>query len=738
MHLPPLIQDLAIIMGLAGISSLLFRYLKQPIVLGYVLVGFLVGPSTRWFPTVLEPESLKVWAEIGVIILLFTLGLEFSVRKLLKVGSSALITASIEVLGMVGLGFFLAQAMGLRTIDSLYLGGICAISSTSLILKSFEEFRLKTRGFVKLVFGILVIEDVVAVLLMVFLSTAAQSKGFSSAELLESVMKLVFFVLIWFGFGVLVVPSVFRRMRALLTDEVLLITSAGLCLTMVALATEARFSPALGAFVMGSVLAETKEAQRIVQVIFPIRNFFAAIFFVSVGMMIDPVLIWEHIGMVLAVSLMVVVGKFSLTFLGSIVSGQGFRHSVQSALSLTQIGEFSFIIAGLGSSLGVTSSFLYPVAIGVSVLTMFVTPLLLRNLDPLVGGFQRRFPVKLLTAIERGQRKEQQGELGEFWKHRLRTLLIRICLNGAGVFAAFTWVNRFFLSRLEPWGVPNDWAQWISVLVAFSLASPFLWGIGFSSLDRRKDSFEAVRTARDEFLSKALLLVRLLLVSLVSLIGIVRYFPTVSGVVVGGVLIPVFILVFFRRIESIHARIEENFLRNFSSSHEDELVGAPHRLAPWDAHLAKIALSTESPFVGHTLESLKIRENFGVTVAAIERGRKFLAAPGRGHVLFPGDILQVIGTDAQLETFSIALGPSASEDTHAESKVALRSIVVLEGAWYAHKTIRDCGIRERTNGLVVGIESNGVRVLNPDSTTIILPGSVLWLVGDEDKVKALG
>ena len=315
-HLPTLITDLALILASAGLMTLIFKRLKQPSVLGYIVAGILAGPHITLTPTVIDSGNIQTWADIGVVFLLFALGLEFSFKKLMKVGGPAIIAALTIIVGMVVLGFIVGVAMGWKQMDSIFLGGMLAMSSTSIIYKAFEDLGLRTQRFTGLVFGILVIEDLVAIVLMVMLSTMAVSKNFEGMEMVYSIGKLLFFLLLWFLTGSYIIPTFFRRTRLLMGDETLLIVSLGLCFLMVVFATAVGFSSALGAFVMGSILAETIEAEKIERLVKPVKDLFAAIFFVSVGMMVDPGMIAQYIWPIVIITLTVLIGQSVFGTLG--------------------------------------------------------------------------------------------------------------------------------------------------------------------------------------------------------------------------------------------------------------------------------------------------------------------------------------------------------------------------------------------------------------------------------------
>jgi len=353
-HLPSLISDLALILLIASVITLLFKWLKQPVVLGYIVAGMLAGHNIGLIPTVVDTDNIQIWAEIGVMFLLFTLGLEFSFKKLTEVGKSGTVIVLVELSGMLILGFLLGRILGWKPLDSLLLGGMISLSSTTIIIKAFNDLKLKKRKFSTMVFAALVVEDLVAVVMMVLISTLAVSKNFSGEDMLFALLKLVFFLVIWFMLGIFLIPTFLKKVRPLLNDETLLIISLGLCLGMVVLAVEVGFSAALGAFIMGSILAETFEVERIEKLTKPLKDFFGAIFFVSVGMMVDMNVIVQFIWPILIISLVTMLGKLVFVSAGVYISGQSLKTSMQSGFSMAQIGEFAFILAGLGMSLGVT------------------------------------------------------------------------------------------------------------------------------------------------------------------------------------------------------------------------------------------------------------------------------------------------------------------------------------------------------------------------------------------------
>jgi CPA2 family monovalent cation:H+ antiporter-2 len=731
MHLPIIIQDLAIILIVAGAMTLLFRAIRQPVVLGYIVAGFLVGPNFEWFPTVIGIENIKVWADIGVIFLLFALGLEFSFKKLSHVGTPALLTALVEVTGMIGVGYLTGKIFGWNNMDSMFLGGILAISSTTIIIRAFDELDLKTRGFVNLVIGILIAEDLVAILLMVLLSTIAVSQTFSGVEMGIAGLKLGFFLTLWFILGIFLIPSFLKKVRKFLGRETLLIVSLGLCFLMVVLATKVGFSPALGAFIMGSILAETIEGEKIEHLIHPVKDLFGAIFFVSVGMLINAQVLVDYAVPILAITAVTIIGKLITTTAGSLLSGQSLRHSIQAGMSLAQIGEFSFIIAGLGLSLKVTSDFLYPIAISVSAITTFTTPYLIRSSDPLVYFIERKLPKKWRIKFESFRTASASVSQTSDWKILLKKSLMKIITNAVAVVALFLLVSEF----LHPWLITQEWnpqlTEGVSLAIAFVLSAPILWAIVGGQFGGEAAS--ALWSER-RFTGPLFIFEMFRWIFATFLVTVLAIRIVAPSFILVAICILVIATVYWipRYFEQIYEWLESWFVINFNEKETHSNKKSLPPLAPWDSHLAELTVSSDSSLIGRKLSELTIREKFGVTIALIERGKKVIPAPGRNDMLYPADVLQVIGSDEQINAFRYECEASAVALSEPPDFVyGLRSVYIDTTSPYVNKTIRDCGLREQTHGLVVGIEQNGKRILNPDSATIIHTGNVLWVVGDK-------
>lgn len=734
-HLPALISDLAVILMAASVVSLLFKKLNQPVVLGYIIAGFLVGPHISFFPTVLDLESLKTWSEIGVIFLLFALGLEFSFRKLARVGGAASITALVEVVAMLAIGWGAGRLFGWSQMDAIFLGGILAISSTTIIIRAFEEAGVKGRRFVNLVFGVLIVEDLVAILLLVLLSTLAISKQFSGSEMVGSVVKLLFFLTLWFLSGIFLVPSVLRRLKSIINEESLLVVSIGLCFLMVALASKAGFSPALGAFIMGSILAETTDAEKIEHLVKPVKDLFAAIFFVSVGTLIDPKALSENAAPVLILTVVTIAGKILSTTFGALVSGQPLRRSLQSGFSVAQIGEFSFIIAGLGLSLKVTSGFLYPIAVGVSALTTFTTPYLIRWADPAANALVGVLPARWVSALDAYSSAAQSAAATAEWSSIIRGYASRILLNAVLVTAIFIAAAELMPPFLSGYLESAKLVRGLSLFIAVMASAPFLWA-WLLSLPARNEVRHLWRTPRYrvpllalEFsrISSAIVLFGFLAPKLVT--NRTAFLITIASTLV--------VLVAFSRYwRALYKWFANRFVTNLEAR-ESAAEPAVPPIAPWDAHIARFEVAPNSEIAGQTLMDIGIRENFGVTVALIERGSRVITAPMRNERLFPFDRLSVIGTDEQIALFRTAVEASVLDGNNGvnANNFALQRVSVPAASNFCQRSIRESGIRETTKGLVVGLERAGTRILNPDSSMTIEPDDILWIVGDRRLIR---
>ena len=728
-HLPNLISDLGLILVTAAIAVLIFRLLKQPLVLGYLVAGFLAGSEFDFFPTVKDMNSVTVWAEIGVIFLLFSLGLEFSFKKLMKVGGTASITALTQIITMVALGYFVGQLMDWGKMNSLFLGVILSISSTTIILKTFDELGVKTQKFAGNVIGALIVQDILAILMMVLLSTVAVSQQFSGSELFQSVLKLIFFLTIWFVAGIFFIPTLLKKAKHLLTDEMLLIVSLALCLLMVLFAANVGFSPALGAFIMGSIIAETTQAEHIEHLVKPVKDLFGAVFFVSVGMLIDPEMLMKYAFPVGILTLVVLLGQSLSSTIGALLSGQPLKQSIQTGMSLSQIGEFSFIIATLGMTLNVTSDFLYPIVVAVSAITTFTTPFMVKFSTPLSIYLEKKLPRRWVKKIERYSANTEAIKSVSSWQILLKSYLTQVIIHSIIIVAIILLSSKYILPLVED----SRFGNAIAALITVVILSPFLW-----ALSLRRVAVEQVQELMQvrKYQGPIIVLVFSRIALTLFYFGFVlnEFFSPIIALIALVIGIALYIL-FPKRLHAFYNKIESHFITNFNDREITKQSKRQNVLSPWDGHMAEFTIAPASNLAGKSLKSLKIREQFGINIASIKRGDITINIPIRTERLFPGDEINVIGTDEQVKLFKNYLNKNEIDEPEnvAKEDIILQQLE-LKNRVCIGKSIRDSQIREKTHGIIVGIERNGKRILNPESHLILESDDILWIAGDKKKI----
>lgn len=741
-QIPSLISDLAVILISAGLVTLLFKRLKQPVVLGYIVAGILAGPSIKQIPTVTDVESIRIWADIGVIFLLFALGLDFSFKKLMKVGGTAVIGAVTVVIGMMTLGYVAGLSLGWGHMNSLFLGGMLSMSSTTIIFKAFDDMGLRNQRFAGVVFGILIVEDLFAVLLMVLLSTLAVSKHVEGAELLSSVVKLGVFLLLCFIIGIYLIPSFLKKAKPLLNDETLLIVSIGLCLGMVIIATKAGFSSALGAFVMGSILAETIDAERIEHLIKPVKNLFGAIFFVSVGMMIDPVLLWQYKVPILILTCVVMVGQVLFASFGVLLSGQPVKIAIQSGFSLAQIGEFAFIIASLGLILGVTSHFLYPIVVAVSVVTTFFTPYMIRMADPAYRGAERLIPKSWMRFLERYSSGSNTIRQKSAWNKLLKALL-RI----VGTYTAVTLVLIFiWLQIVSPFIVrelPGMRGEIISLALILILISPMLRAI----IMKKNHSEEFEQLWSDSKYNRgplvSLIILRIILCIGMVMLPVAHLLNIAAGIMLAIAATVIAIVIFSQQLKKQSILMERHFFSNLTAREQETERNAPinqrfaNHLLQRDLHLADFEVKQNSPSMGRTLKELNFRQKCNVNIVTIIRGDQRINIPGGEERLYPFDKLIVVGADEDLEHFRrylVERYKNIESSQHETEEVNMEQFIIAEDSHLIGRTILESGIRDKAACLVIGIERGDSSIKNPAPTTLFQEGDIVWIVGEREKV----
>ncbi len=736
-RLESLISDLAFILLLGAVVTLLFKWIRQPVVLGYIVAGFLASPNFEPLPSVTTEANIEFWAQIGIIVLLFSLGLEFSFKKLVNTGGSAVVTALIIVAGMMVTGFGIGRLLGFTNINSLFLGGMLSMSSTTIIIKAFTDLGLRQKKFASLVFAVLIVEDLFAVVMMVVLSSIALNNSVEGGEMLLSVSKLVFFLMIWFLVGVFVLPSFLNRCRKHLNNETLLIVSMGLCLSMAVFSVLCGFSLALGAFVMGSILAGTSYAERIEHVTTPVKDLFGSVFFISVGMMVRPQVIAEYWWPILLLSVAVVVGMTVFGTFGMLITGQSLKVAIESGLSLTQIGEFAFIIATLGMNLGVLNPEIYPIVVAVSVITTFATPYFIRMADPAYRLVERHLPRRLHFLIDRYQDEaadataEGGGTTRGAWAALLKRYLWRVALYSVVLAAISMACSRFIQPTLDSW-IPS-WSRLAGVVVTISAMAPFLLAM---VLPPPMNAKSAGLSARQLRVPRIVMMVFRLSIALAFIVHVLSSAYSLRvGFLIGLGCLFLLLMLLSKSLNRRLREIETKFINNLNER-DLRRSGKNNNLIS-DLHLAHIHVGYSCPFVGERLANSNLRGRYGVDVVMIQRGPQTIAVPSGDTRIFPGDTIGVIGTDDQIASVLPAL-EAGQELTPTDSapEFRLTPVVLTPSSPLIGQTIATAEVRRRYHTHVVGIERGG-EFLDHPAAEILRPGDRLWTVGPAGHADAM-
>ncbi len=733
-HTTGLISDLAWILLLAAIVTLIFKKLKQPVVLGYILAGFLASPGFTYLPSISSMPNIHFWADLGIVVLMFTLGLEFSFKKLMNSGSSAAITALIIILGMTFAGFGVGKLLHLDHINCIFLGGMISMSSTTIILKALTDLGMRQQKFASLVLATLIIEDLFAVLMLVVLSSLAVG-NVDGSDLIFSIGKLVFFLIIWFVVGVYVLPSLLYRTRRYLNDESMLIVSMALCFSMAVFSVACGFSLELGAFVMGSVLAGTMAAERMEHVIKPVKDLFGSIFFISVGMMVDPTIIMQYWSEILLLAAVVIIGMIIFGTLGMLATGQSLRVAIESGFTLTQIGEFSFIIASLGMSLGVLQESLYPIIVAVSVITIFTTPYFIKMAIPAYTFTEQHLPAGLRFLLDRySEQTADSNETRALWKALLKRYLWRILLYSV-ILIAIILLSR---NLLFPLLTSYTWGRHAALLITLAAMSPFLVALSFSSLKPG----ERARLHRSASFYDVPLVVMRIFRYLLALLFIVYFTSLVYGYRAGWIIgiISFLLIVIFssRRLKEQYRTIERKFMSNLNIR-EDIRSGRNNNLVS-DIHQAFIEVDHSCAFVGDKLSDAGLRKQYGISISSIQRGQNHIPLPSLNARIFPGDILGIIGTDEQIMRFNEDIEKQRREYENrpvSNHRTELSSIKLTEKSPIVGKPLSEVRLRQNYFSMIITVQRSDNEYLHPDHATVLRPGDTIWVVGDPAKFSEL-
>ena len=741
-HLPHLIVDLGLILITAGVVTLIFQFLKQPLVLGYIVAGFLVSPHFIVFPSVADLNNITVWSEVGVIILLFALGIEFSFKKLLNVGATAAIAGIISIVSMLLIGYLVGLLMGLSEIASIFFGGMLSMSSTTIIIKAFGDMGLQKKRFARIVFGVLIVEDLAAILMMVIftaLATVHSASDAGASSIIFKTLLLGVFVITCFIAGIFLIPTLLKKLKKFLNDETLLIVSVGLCLGMVVFSDTLGYSAALGAFMMGAILAETIESKRIEHLINPLKDLFGAIFFVSVGMMIVPSALVEYAGMIVLITVIVLVGRIIFDSLGVLASGEGLKTSLQAGMSLAQIGEFSFIIAALGMNLNVLDEFIYPVIVAVSVVTTFTTPYCIKSSEAVYNYIEKIFPAKWKVLIDGYGASEYKtiNEPSDF-RNILRTML-----PGFFIYASFLSVTaivsyRFIIPYITE-KIPATAGAILAAFVCIGIMTPFIHGmIG------RKKNRELFRKLWDVHTVNKIVILSLLLLRLMVCVGFVMQillfiFPQYKALIL---LASIIITASFMMIQGFKAQtnvMEKHFMDNFHIKEKSEDTFAQDTrkmLSNKNIHIEEVVVSPGASIAGKMLGEIELFSRMGANIVSIERGVDRINIPGIQTMIFPFDKLIVAATDEGMNDLMAALKEMNDEQTDMQkSQINISLYEITEGSWPVGKRIDELDIRAKTQCMIIGIDRNEASMPRFSGETALQAGDILWLAGEKDKLK---
>ena len=742
-EIPHLIQDLALILMVAGLVTLLFKKLRQPLVLGYIVAGFLVSPHMPYLMSVVDKADIQTWADIGVMFLLFSLGLDFSFKKILKMGMAPVIAALTIIFCMMALGTGVGTLFGWSRMNCLFLAGMLAMSSTTIIYKALDDLGLRQQRFAGLVMSVLILEDVLAIVMMVMLSTIARGANPDGSMMIESVGKIVFFLVLWFVVGIFLIPPFLRKTRRLMNDETLVVVALGLCCAMAVLSTTVGFSSAFGAFVMGSILAETIEADKITTVVEPVKNLFGAIFFVSVGMLVDPAILVSYAVPILVLVLTILVGQAIFGTMGFMLSGQPLKTAMRCGFSMAQIGEFAFIIASLGLSLRVISDFLYPVVVAVSVVTTFLTPYMMKAAIPCYEFMERRLPRKWIRRLDHmGAIHHTTQTENNHWRALLKAMAWNVVIYSilsVAVVAIMLSLFLPFMRRLLPGWELHWWANGITGILTVAMISPFL-----RSMIMKKNHSEEFKALWTESRLNRLPLIFTVLVRVAIGAGFIFYICNYlsrfqNALIITIALVVILLMALSRRLKHRSIRLERLFVQNLRSRDIEAQVSGKRRplfeghLLDRDIHISEFIVPVDSLWAGKTLAQLKLGNRFGVHVSSILRGSHRINIPDGNMMLFVGDKLQAIGNDEQLNIMNAAMQaellPEDADIEHREMK--LQKLVITADSPLVGKTLKESNVRQRYNFMVVGVEEGqkNLTMINPNRRFEV--GDIVWVVGEE-------
>ena len=758
-HLPTIITDLAMILLVAGVTTILFKKINQPLVLGYIIAGFITGPNFSFFPTITDKVNVQSWSEIGVIFLLFALGLEFSFYKLKKVGSTAFVSTAVIICSMLFVGYGVGQLLGWGHMDSIFLGGMLSMSSTAIIIKAFDDLNLRNQSFTEVVFGVLIVEDIAGIAMMVILSTiAVATSGISTSELMLSVGRLVFFLVLWFVAGMYLIPTFFKKAQDFMTDETLVVVSIGLCLGMVFLATHLGFSSALGAFIMGSLIAEAPNAEHIEHLISPIKDLFGAVFFVSVGMMVNPGLLADYALPVAVLVLTTILGQMFFATCGVLAAGQKLHTAVHCGFALTQIGEFSFILATLGMNLGVTSDFLYPIIVAVSVITTFTTPFFINAAESAYNKLVAILPQRFLEWLERYTDSDDTDAKSQDWRNLLSDYVLHMVIYSTLLFAIVLAATLYFLPSLEKMQLP--YANLITAGATLLVMSPILRAV----LVNRAGNAELFSTLwfkrRANHLPLMILVAGKVLIAALALYFVFNDLVGIHGLLAfAAVVIAAYFIASSDWLMSEYLRIESRFLVNLNEKHmrkhREAEGGEQGNWFDEKLFLAYYKVSDTSPIIGKTMKQLAVRQHYGCNVLQMRTPQSVIDMPGGEVTVTKGANLLVIGSESQLKIMDAAIIQRRLDLHRLWDPVTLRQFMLEDHAYAPEQqflslaitidkhspilgtSLKAADLRHKWSCLVIGLERGAFTITDPNVDLVFEKNDLLWVLGKQKMMNTL-
>ena len=737
-----LISDLALILVLGAVATVLFRMLKQPVVLGYIVAGFLASPHFELLPSIAIESNIEFWAQIGIIVLLFSLGLEFSFKKLIDVGGSAIVTALIIVLGMMSLGFIVGRFLGLGLVNSIFLGGMISMSSTTIILKALTDLNMRQRRFVPMTFAVLIVEDLFAVVMMVILSSIALNNSVKGQDMVSSILKLSFFLIMWFTVGIFMIPTLFKRFKRYISDEQMLIISMGLCFAMVLFSIMSGFSAALGAFVMGSILAGTIEAERIERLISPVKDLFGAVFFISVGMMVNPTVMTQHWSVIALLAVVVIVGMIVFGTFGMIATGQPLKLAMESGFSLTQIGEFSFIIATLGTSLGVLDKSIYPIIVAVSVITTFTTPFFIKQAVPCYNALYKVLPkswTRLLNGYSQNASESESSETRQLWRSIVKRFLIRLVIYSVVIIALIALCRTYLMPFILKYLGTNAWGRLACVTATLAIVAPFITSIILPTVKRSEQERLVEASGSVSYVPLVLMSILSAILSTMYLTSILDGVYSSAVSIMVAILLVVIALILISTIPTPLRRrvsnIEKRFINNINER-ENRRTGREHNLVS-DLQVAYMTVGHDCPFVGDRLRNLDLRSRYGVNLVNIQRGNKLHPVPTGDMRIFPGDVLGVIGNEEQIQRMLPLVEAQHNQAEAPSNEVKFIHFAIGERSPLVGIALENAKLREDYGALLVAVQRGEDDYISPTPDLTFDAGDILWIVGDPKQMAPL-